>query len=114
LGARAFANAAAVFIEGDVAHPVQAVFDGPMSTAQIQQAGRVGLLGGEAGDAVDGFGAPLFAEQLSGIALDTEDLADVGEVQIAVQFGVGPDVTDFQAAVGFIGGGVLRGEKRSD
>jgi hypothetical protein len=114
LGAGAFANAAAVFIEGDVAHPVQAVFDGPMSTAQIQQAGRVGLLGGEAGDAVDGFVAVFLAEDFSGIALDTEDLADVGEVQIAIEFGVGPDVTDFQSPVGFIGGGVLRGEKRSD
>lgn len=85
-----------------------------MRTAQIQQAGCVGLLGGEAGDAVDGFGAVLLAEELGGIALDTEDLTDVGKVQIAVKFGVGPDVTDFQPPVGFIDGGVLRGEKRSD
>ena len=112
--AGAFANAAAVLVEGDVAHPVQAVFDGPMRTAQIQQAGRVGLLGGEAGDAVDGFGVLFLGEDLGGLALDTEDLADVGEVQVAVKFGVGPDVTDFQSPVRFIGGGVLRGEKRSD
>jgi len=46
--------------------------------------------------------------------LDTEDLADVGEVQVAVECAAGPDVTDLQSPVGFIGGGVLRGEKRSD
>lgn len=33
LGAGTFANAAAVFIEGDIAHPVQSVFDGPMTAA---------------------------------------------------------------------------------
>jgi hypothetical protein len=32
--------------------------------------------------------------------LDTEDLGSIGEGQIPVQFGTGPDVADFQAAVG--------------
>jgi hypothetical protein len=92
---------------------VQAVFDGPVSAVQLQQAGRVGLVSGEAGEAVDGLAALVCAGDLGGVALDTEDLADVGEVQIAVECGAGPDVTDFQPAVGFIGGGVLRGGKRS-
>jgi hypothetical protein len=55
-----------------------------MSPTQFQQAGWVGLLGGEAGDAVDGFAAVFFAEDLSGAARDTEDLTDIGEIQIAV------------------------------
>lgn len=85
-----------------------------MSATQLQQAGRVGPLGGEAGNAVDGFAALFIGKDPGGIALDTEDLADMGEVQITVECAAGPDVTDFQSAVGFIGGGVLRGEKRSN
>jgi hypothetical protein len=72
------------------------------------------VLGGKTGDAVGGIGAVFIGEDFGGIALDTEDLSDVGEVQVAVEAGTGPDVTDFQSPVGFIDGGVLRGEKRSD
>lgn len=85
-----------------------------MSATELQQAGRVGLLSSQAGDAVGGFATLFFGEDLGAVALDTEDLADVGEVQVVVEFAAGPDVTDFQPPVGFIDGGVRRGEKRSD
>lgn len=85
-----------------------------MTATQIQQAGRIGLLGAEAGDGVDGFAALFFFEDFGGIALDAYDLADMGEVQIGVEVGAGPDVTELQSAVGFIDGGVLRGEKRTN
>jgi hypothetical protein len=42
--------------------------------------------------------------------LDAEHLSRIREGEIAGQLGAGPDLADFQAAVGFIGGGVLRGE----
>jgi len=45
LGTGSFSDAAAVFIEGDIPHPVQAIFDAPMTATQIQQTGRIGLLG---------------------------------------------------------------------
>jgi hypothetical protein len=105
---------AAVFIEGDIAHPVQAIFDGPMTATQVQQTGWIGLLGAEAGDGVDGFAALFFFEDFGDIALDAQDLADIGEVQIGVELGAGPDVTELQSTVGFIDGRVLRGEKRSN
>jgi hypothetical protein len=85
-----------------------------MTTVELQQASRAGLQGCKTGDAVDDFSALGCGEDLGGIALDAEDLADVGEVQVAVKFGAGPDVTQFQSPVGFIDGGVLRGEKRSN
>ena len=107
------ADAAAVLIEGDIANVVEAVFDGPMTAAEVEQAGGVGFAGDQAGDAVNGFAVRFGADQVGGVALDAEDLADVGEVQIIVEFGAGPDLADFQAAVGLIGGGVFWGEKSS-
>lgn len=84
-----------------------------MSASEFEQAGRVGFPDAEAGDTVDGFTAVFVGEDFSGIALDTEDLADVGEVEVVVEFAAAPDVADFQPAVGFIDCGVRRGEKRS-
>jgi hypothetical protein len=103
-----------VFIEGDIADPVQAVFDGPVGAAELQDAGRLGFLSRKTGDAVDGLAAVFIAGQLGGAAFYTKDLAEIGEIQIMVELGAGPDVTDFQSSVGLINGGVLRGEKRSD
>jgi hypothetical protein len=49
-----------------------------MSATELQQAGRVGLLSSQAGDAVGGFATLFFGEDLGAVALDTEDLADGG------------------------------------
>jgi hypothetical protein len=43
-----------VFVEGDVADMVLAVLYSPMSAVEVQDVGGVGLVGGEAGDAVHG------------------------------------------------------------
>jgi hypothetical protein len=93
---------------------VQAVFNGPVAAAELQDSGRLGFLSRKTGDAVDGFAALFVAEQVGGAAFDAEDLAEIGEIQIVVEFGADPDVPDFQSSVGLIDGGVLRGEKRSD
>jgi hypothetical protein len=85
-----------------------------MAAAELQQAGRVGFWSRKTGDAVDGLAALFVAGKLGGTALYTEDLADIGEIQIVVELCAGPDVTDFQPSVGLLNGGVLRGEKRSD
>jgi hypothetical protein len=37
-------------------------------------------------------------------------LRGIGEIQIVLQLAAGPQASDFQAAVAFIEGGVLRGE----
>ncbi len=55
LGRMARANLAAIFIEGDVAHPMQAVLDTPMAPPKGGQAGGVGLIRVEAREGIPGF-----------------------------------------------------------
>ena len=61
-GAGSFANTAAVFIEGDIADPVEAVFDWPWAPTQGWQAGRIGSLKGETGNPINGFSAVFLGE----------------------------------------------------
>ncbi len=68
----------------------------------------------EAGNAIDGFGAVFLGDNFGGIAFDAEDLGGMREGEIPRQFGAGPDVADFQSSMGFIGGGMVRGEKPSN
>ena len=99
----------AVFIECHVANPVKAVFNAPVAAAGIEKLGRVGVFGFETGDPVDGFGGEFVAGEVRRFTADRADLLDVRKIQVSLQFGAGPDLADFQASVGFIGGGVLRG-----
>jgi hypothetical protein len=84
-----------------------------VAATQAEETGGVGFLGRETGDAINGFGAVFLANDFGGVALDTKDLGSIGKGKIASQFGTGPDMTDLQASVGFIGGGMVRGEKTS-
>jgi hypothetical protein len=109
-----FANAAAVFIEAHVTYVVQAIFDAPMAAVERQQARGACFFRCQAGEAIDDLGAELAGDQVRGLALNDEDLSDVGEIQIAVQFGAGPDTPYLEAPVSFIDGFVLRGERLPD
>jgi len=113
LGAHPLADLRAVFIKGDVADPVEAVFNRPVAAAQTEQASRIGSLGREAGNPIDRFRAGFLADEFEGVALEAEDLGPMGKLEIASQFGAGPDLADFQPPMRFIGGGVLRGEMSS-
>jgi hypothetical protein len=113
LGAFSFANAAAVLVIGDIADIMGPVFNRPLAASQTEQAAGVSFLGGEAGDAIDRFGMIFLGDDLGAVSLDREDLGGIREGQIAGQFGAGPDVADFQSSVGFLDGGMLRGEKPS-
>jgi len=105
-----FANAAAVFVKAHVAHIMQAVFNAPVAAVQGQQAPGAGFLRTQTGDTIHGFAAQLAGVQGGGLALQAEDLRGIGEIQIVLQLAAGPQASDFQAAVAFIEGGVLRGE----
>jgi hypothetical protein len=76
-----------------------AVFDAPVAAVGGKNALRVGLFRGSAGDAVGDFTGVLAAFFIGGFALDDKSLSDVRKVQIAVEFGCGPDFADFDAAV---------------
>ena len=107
----AAADAAAILIEGDVANPMEAILNRPVLAAEGENALGMGTFGGHAGDSVDGFGAELLRDRFGGVALNGEDLSRMWKVDIAVQFGTGPDPPHFNAAMAFIGCDVLRGEK---
>lgn len=111
MGSCATAHLGAVFIEGHIADPMKAVFNAPVAAARIEQACRVGILGRETGDPVNGFGREFVAGEVRCFAANRADLLGVRKIQISLQFGAGPDVADFDPSMSFINGGVLRGEK---
>ena len=69
-----------VFVEGDVADVVFAVFSSPMAAVEGEDVGGVGLPAGEAGDAVDGLGAfaQWVAVQVEHLPGDRPGLVDAG------------------------------------
>lgn len=113
LCAHPLADLGAIFVKGDITDPMEAVFNRPMAPAQAEQASGSRSLGREAGNAIDGFAAGFLGDQFGGVALQAEDLGAMRKLEVARQFGAGPDLADFQPSMGFIGGGVLRGEKTS-
>lgn len=70
---------------------MEAVFNGPMAAAQIEQTLGSGLLGAQTGDAINGFGAEFLADHFRDVALDGKDLQGMREVEITGQLGAGPD-----------------------
>jgi len=57
------------------------------------------LLRSSAGNAIGNFTGVFTAFFICGLPLDEKSLSDVRKVQIAVEFGCGPDCADFDPAV---------------
>ena len=76
-----------------------AVFDAPVAAVGGKHALRVGLLRSSAGNAIGNFTGVFTAFFICGLPLDEKSLSDVWKVQIAVEFGCGPDCADFDPAV---------------
>lgn len=103
-GSAAGGDFAGVFAEGSVPAPVVAVFDMPVVTQELEQAGWRSLLWGEAGDAADkGMGGSAL---LGDLAFDQKDLSYAGPLvsEIEVEFTGGADAPDFDASVAGIDG----------
>ena len=90
---------------------MEAILNRPMRAAEGEDALRIGTFSGHAGNAVDGFRAEFLRDHFRGVALDGEDLSGMWKVDVALQFGTGPDLPHFDTAMAFIGGDVRRGEK---
>jgi hypothetical protein len=90
---------------------MKAVFNAPVVTAGIEQACGVGAFGFETGDGVHGFGGEFVIGEVRRFTADRADLLGVRKIQVSLQFGACPDVADLEPSMGFINGGVLRGEK---
>lgn len=105
-------NLGAIFIKGDIPDIIQAILDRPVAPVELQEAAGQSFLRGEAGDPVDCLFASLTALHFGELSLDAEDLADVRKLKVVIQLSTGPDPANFQTAMTFIDGFVLRGEKR--
>lgn len=68
-------------------------------------------MGASGGHAADHFVMGLSGAALVTDTFDLEDLSAVGERDVAVEFGAGPDPAGLVSAVASVKGFVLRGEK---
>lgn len=110
------AHLGTILVVGHVSHVVQAILDLPMAAVVDEHLLRRSLLWRQAGYAVDGFRDGLAAlddvsVQVGGGAPNAEDLSDVGEVEVVVQLGAGPDLPRLDPPMALIDGFVRRGEK---
>jgi hypothetical protein len=101
----AFAHLAAVLVEGDVAYVVEAVLDGPLASGELQKLlgrGPVRAATGQAGDDFVLDLGGLARTAMAASTLDLEDLLAVGERDVAIESGGGPDAADVDASVAFV------------
>ena len=108
------ANPRAVLIKGHIPHPMDLVFDRPMIAVVLKQPCRAGFLWGKAGDTIDALRMEFFPRQIGCMAMDAENLCEIGEIGVVHQFGAGPNATGLDAAMSFGHISVLRGENRQD
>jgi len=99
LGAVSGANAATVLVEVPIEDVVAAVFDGPVSAVDIEQAFGINLSRRAAGNAISEIAGRFTGFLVDHDPFDEKDLSDMGEVEIAVEFGRGPDATVFEPTV---------------
>ena len=99
------ADATAIFVVVPIDDVVAAIFDTPVSAVGLEQALRVGLLGGSAGDAVSGVVRGFAAFLVDGVTFDEVGLRDVGEIEIVVEGSGSPDLTRLDASmIGWVNG----------
>ena len=87
----------------NVTHPVQPIFNLPVTAIQFQQPVCVRLLGTKAGDSVNAFLSLRLAFCGVYLPLDAKDLLCVGERDIALKRLAHPDSADFNPSVTFFG-----------
>ena len=90
---------AAVFIELPIDDVMAAVFNAPVATDCGKDTFRVGLLGCVTGDAVGDLTGGVTGFLLGELSLHKKCLSHMGKVQIVVEFGGGPDLSDFNPTV---------------
>ena len=116
MGAVSLANLGAVLVVGHVTHVVQSILDLPVGAVVAEHLRRRCSVGGEARQTVDGFLgglAPLddVPLEVGSRASNAEDLSDIREVEVAVEFSARPDLARLEPAVALVVRAVLRGEK---
>ena len=95
----ALAYAASVFMKVPIDNVMAAVLDGPVPTVCGEHSFRVGLFRSPTGYAIGDFTGVFTGLLICEFSLDDKGLPNVGKVQVAVEFGRGPDFADFNPAV---------------
>lgn len=91
---------------------METILDAPMAAVEAEETTRIGFFGGQAGDSKDCFVRGFVGFNAGYLTVDAKDLADVGEIDVVIQFRAGPNLSDLKATMSLIDGLVLRGEKR--
>ena len=94
-----------VFVVIPINNVMAAILDGPMAPIHVEDTLWVGFIDLSTGDAVNDFTRAFAGLFLCRVSLDEERLSEVGKVQVAVQFGCGPNLSDFDSSM--IGGCIL-------
>ena len=82
-GDRAHTGLGAILVVGDVAHPMEAILDGPVAAEQAEEIRGGGAIGGKTGDTVDDFRPDFTGVGSDDLARGAEDLGEAGPVQVA-------------------------------
>ncbi len=93
------ADSAAVFIVIPVDNVMTTVLDAPVPAVILQHLGSVGLAGRFAGHPIGELLVLLAAFFVDGDSFHPEDLSEIGKVQVVIEIGGDPDVSDFDATV---------------
>ena len=104
-GAIAGADSTAIFIVVPIDDVVTAILNGPVTTINIEDTLWVSLLRRWTGDAVSDFTRADAALLLYRVSFDEERLSDVRKVKVVIEFGGGPDLSDFDSSM--VGGRIL-------
>ena len=95
----ALVYSAAVLVIVPIDNVMTAVFDAPVAAVGGKHTLRIGLIRSAAGNAIGDVTGVFTGFFICGLPLDEKRLADVRKVQIAVEFGCGPDLSDFDPAM---------------
>ena len=76
-----------------------AIFNAPVTAIGAEEALGIGLIRGLAGDPISDFQGKLASFFIEDFPFDNESLLDMGEIEVGVKFGGGPDSASFNPAV---------------
>ncbi len=74
----------AIFIEGDIPHPMKFVLNRPMASIVRENIRAIGLVFREARQSVSDFFSWIFPVQVGDLSLDAEHLMDVRKIKVIV------------------------------
>ncbi|MDO8785819.1 MAG: hypothetical protein Q7J12_06330, partial [Syntrophales bacterium] len=98
-GAVAGADSTPVFIIVPIDNVMTTIFNRPMATVNIEDTLWAGWLCRSTGDAVSDFTRALTTFFVYELPFDGKGLSDVGKVKVVIEFGGGPDLSDFDSSM---------------